>query len=133
MSDTTYLQWPFLAEQHRELATNLNDWASQNVPNLVGDHADVDNTCRTLVAALGQAGWLQNCVPAAFGGANEKLDVRSLCVIRDTLARHDGLADFAFAMQGLGSGPISLFADDSIKARYLPDVAAGKKIAQHTM
>ncbi len=129
MADSSFLQWPFFADKHRVLAANLNVWAAENVPSLVGDHTDVDNICRNLVAALGKAGWLQNCVPAAFGGSNEKLDVRSLCVIRDTLARHDGLADFAFAMQGLGSGPISLFSNDNIKARYLPAVAAGRKIA----
>lgn len=129
MADSSFLQWPFFADKHRVLAANLNAWAAENVPSLVGDHTDVDNICRNLVAALGKASWLQNCVPAAFGGSNEKLDVRSLCVIRDTLARHDGLADFAFAMQGLGSGPISLFSNDNIKTRYLPAVAAGRKIA----
>jgi len=89
----------------------------------------VDNTCRTLVKALGDGGWCRYAVPAAYGGIHEKLDVRSLCLIRETLARHSGLADFAFAMQGLGSGAISVFGSEQLKQRYLPDVATGKKIA----
>ena len=132
MADRTYLDWPFLEPHHKKLAVDLDDWAAATLPSIVdadGAHDDVDATCRTLVTVLGDAGWLKYCVPAAYGGAHENLDVRSLAVIRETLARHSGLADFAFAMQGLGSGPISLFASDDIKKRYLPAVAAGEKIA----
>ena len=90
---------------------------------------DVDAECRALVRKLGDGGWLRYCVPAAYGGVHEKLDVRSLALIRETLARHSGLADFAFAMQGLGSGTISLFGTEAQKQSYLPAVATGEKIA----
>lgn len=132
MSDKSFLDWPFLEDHHRDLAFRLDEWASDNLPNIVdrpGAHNDLDGTCRELVKALGQGGWLTYCVPAAQGGAHETLDVRSLAIIRETLARHSGLADFAFAMQGLGSGAISTFGSDYLKSRYLPAVAAGEKIA----
>jgi alkylation response protein AidB-like acyl-CoA dehydrogenase len=90
---------------------------------------DVDAECRALVRRLGRAGWLRYAVPAAHGGAFERLDVRALCLARETLARADGLADFAFAMQGLGAGPISLFGSEPLRARYLSRVAAGEAIA----
>ncbi|MDZ4086291.1 MAG: acyl-CoA dehydrogenase family protein [Tabrizicola sp.] len=102
MSDTSFLDWPFFEPHHRELAVALEDWCAANLPV---SHHDVDAACRGLVAALGAGGWLQHS-GAAEG---ERLDVRSLCLIRETLARHDGLADFAFAMQGLGMGAVSLF------------------------
>ncbi|MBL8836377.1 MAG: acyl-CoA dehydrogenase family protein, partial [Alphaproteobacteria bacterium] len=82
-----------------------------------------------LVRRLGAGGWLKYAVPSPYGGNAPKLDVRSLCLIRETLARHDGLADFAFAMQGLGSASIALFGDDELKRRYLPEVAAGTRVA----
>ena len=132
MADQSFLAWPFFEDGHRALAQDLETWAAQNLPAITGApgaHEDVDATCRALVRALGEAGWLRHCVPAAYGGARENLDVRSLCLIRETLARHSGLADFAFAMQGLGSGAISLFGTDAQKARYLPAVARGEKIA----
>ena len=94
MPDRTFLDWPFFEDRHRELGTALEDWAGAHLPV---DHGDLDAACRELVAALGKAGFLRHS-----GG--ETLDVRSLCLIRETLARHDGLADFAFAMQGLGMG-----------------------------
>ena len=106
--------------------------AAATLPAIVDradSHDDLDGTCRALVRALGHGGWLKYCVPTAYGGAHEDLDVRSLALIRETLARHSGLADFCFAMQGLGSGAISLFASNEIKMRYLPAVAAGEKIA----
>src|SRR5581483_638406 len=90
---------------------------------------DVDAACRGFVAQLGQAGWLKYVVPKAYGGHFDKLDVRSLCLIRDTLAQRSGLAEFAFAMQGLGSASISLFGSEELKRKYLPDVCAGKRIA----
>lgn len=132
MADQSFLDWPFFEPHHKELALALDDWTAATLPAIVDTktaHDDLDGTCRTLVKALGDAGWLRYCVPAAYGGKHEGLDVRALSIIRETLARHSGLADFAFAMQGLGSGAISLFASEKIKQRYLPDVASGKKIA----
>lgn len=128
--DRSYLDWPFFDDGHRDLANRLDDWASRTLPAICdGAHDDVDAICRTLVRKLGEAGWLRYAVPAEFGGAREKLDVRSLALIRDTLARHAGIADFAFAMQGLGSGAISLFGSEAQKRAYLPAVASGAKIA----
>lgn len=127
MSDRSFLEWPFFDEGHRRLAAELEAWCADNLGQAHGD--DVDATCRALVRRLGEAGWLRYCVPAAHSGVHETLDVRSLALIRETLARHDALADFAFAMQGLGSGTISLFGDEAQKRRYLPAVAAGRAIA----
>jgi len=126
MADKTFLDWPFFADEHRELSNNLNQWAGQYT---FRHDCDTDAICRSLVKDLGQAGWLKNCVPAAWGGANEKLDVRSLALCRETLAYYNGLADFSFAMQGLGSGPISLFGTDEQREHYLPRVAQGEAIA----
>jgi acyl-CoA dehydrogenase len=123
MSDRTFLDWPFFEERHRILAEQLEAWCEAE---LTDDHEDdIDQACRDLVAKLGAGGWLRHCVPDEEG----KLDVRSLALIRETLARHSGLVDFAFAMQGLGSGTISLFGTDEQKAAYLPAVARGEKIA----
>ncbi|MFQ5659969.1 MAG: acyl-CoA dehydrogenase family protein [Gammaproteobacteria bacterium] len=131
MADRTFLDWPFFDEGHRQLAGDLLEWtAEQIVPlKLPGhDHATVDAFCRKVVHMLGDAGWLQYCVPEEYGGRSE-LSVRSLCLCREILAYASGLADFVFAMQGLGSGPISLFGSEILKQRYLPDIAAGKTIA----
>lgn len=128
MADRSFLNWPFLDARHRQLHAGIDAWARVALPDLV-DHHDVDVTCRKLVRALGEAGFLRQVVPAAFGGANEGLDVRALCLARETLAWHEGLADFAFAMQGLGTGPISLFGSEDHKQRYLPPVARGEAIA----
>jgi len=128
MSDKSYLDWPFFDVPQRRLAADLDAWAAANVAHL--EHGSgVDALCRELVAKLGRDGWLRHCVPAAYGGASEGIDSRSLCVARETLARHQGLADFAFAMQGLGSGAISIAGSDEIKRRYLPRVARGEAIA----
>jgi len=136
MADQSFLDWPFLEPAHKTLALSLDAWARDTLPAITdapgahdGAHDDVDNTCRALVKALGAGGWLRYCVPADYGGVNETLDVRSLAIIRETLARHSGLADFAFAMQGLGSGAISNFGTHAQKRRYLPAVASGNKIA----
>ncbi len=129
MPDTTYLQWPFFEDRHRALAAAVEDWAARTAAPLAGQDEDVDQACRSLVAELAAAGWLRHAVPRSHGGASDNLDVRTLCLIREILARHNGLADFAFAMQGLGSGPISLFGSDALKSGYLPAVAAGQKIA----
>ncbi len=128
MADKTFLDWPFLENSHRELAEDIDAWAAGHVYRMVDDHQDPDGACRKLVKGLGEAGFLTLCVPAPHGGRHGQLDVRSLCIARETLARYDGLADFAFAMQGLGSGPISLFGTDELKQRYLPAVARGEAI-----
>ncbi len=118
MSDSSYLDWPFLDDRHRELKHNLDEWCSQY--DFSYDD-DVDGACRRFVADMGKAGILKNCVP--------DLDVRSLALCRETLAYHSGLTDFAFAMQGLGSGAISLFGSQAQREKYLPSVASGEAIA----
>jgi acyl-CoA dehydrogenase len=127
MADRSFLDWPFFEDRHRELAAGLDEWCAANLSSH-DDESDLDAACRELVTALGQGGWLRHAVPAA-DGEDADFDVRSLSLIRETLARHDALADFAFAMQGLGSGTISLFGTPEQKARYLPPVADGRKIA----
>jgi len=128
MIDLAHLGWPFFDEAHRRFASNLARWADREVPAQV-DHRDVDRSCRSLVRSLGEAGWLKAVIPAAYGGLFERIDVRTLCLGREILAWHDSLADFAFAMQGLGTGSISLFGSDGIKAKYLPPVCDGRHIA----
>jgi len=128
MSDKSYLDWPFFEDAHRRLVAELEDWAARNLADVEQD-GNVDAACRTLVTQLAQGGWLRYAVPSAFGGALEQLESRSLCLIRETLARHTGLADFAFAMQGLGSGAISLHGNEELKQRYLPRVASGEWIS----
>ncbi|HUG60610.1 MAG TPA: acyl-CoA dehydrogenase family protein [Methylomirabilota bacterium] len=127
MADASFLDWPFFTPAHRDLRTAAERFAGEAVPGLV-DHGDVDGTCRRLVSALGEAGLLAHAVTAPYGGAAERHDVRSLCLLRETLAYEDGLADFAFAMQGLGSGPIALFGTEEQKRARLPPVAAGRAI-----
>ena len=128
MSDTAYLDLPFFNDAHRALQAELDAWATGHIPQ---DHpADVDAACRALVRQLGQGGWLRYAVAGtAHGGDAEAIDTRALCLLRETLARHSGLADFAFAMQGLGSGSISLAGTEDQKARYLGRVARGEAIA----
>lgn len=129
MADVSFLDWPFLEDRHRELARTLDTWAAEHIAPFAQAHGEVDAACREIVRLLGSGGWLRYCVPASHGGMFEALDVRSLCLIRETLARHCGLADFVFAMQGLGSGVISSFGNDAQKAKYLPGVAKGEQIA----
>ena len=129
MADRSFLDWPFLDNSHRDLAARLEKWCVAEDMAGAHDEGDVDAECRALLARLGAGGWLRYAVPKAFGGVHERIDVRSLCIIRETLARHSGLADFVFAMQGLGSGTISLFGSAEQQARYLPDVASGAKMA----
>ena len=125
MSDISYLDWPFFEPRHRELALTLDAWAKSSVSQHHGH--DVDAECRALVRALGADGWLSHAVSGReWGGATDAIDTRAICLIRETLARHSGLADFAFAMQGLGSGAISLAGTDRQKARYLTRVARGR-------
>jgi acyl-CoA dehydrogenase len=128
MPDGTFLSWPFFEDSHRRAAADLRDWAAREVGGLVNHH-DVDGSCRRLVSRLGQSGWLKAVVPQAYGGWHPTFDVRTLCLARETLAYHDGLADFAFAMQGLGTGPITLFGSDEVKQRFLPAVGRGEAIA----
>jgi len=128
MSDTRYLDWPFFEPHHAQMQRALDAWAHEHISQAA--HADVDGECRALVAALGAGGWLRHAVAGStYGGAGEVLDTRALCLIRETLARHSGLADFAFAMQGLGSGAISLHGSPAQKERYLKPVASGQAIA----
>jgi acyl-CoA dehydrogenase len=128
MLELSHLDWPFFDDRHRRFASELAGWADRKVAPLI-NHADVDRCCRELVRALGEAGWLKAVVPAAYGGLSEKLDVRTLCLAREILAWNDSLADFAFAMQGLGTGSISLFGTDQLKGKYLPPVRDGRHIA----
>ncbi len=129
--DRKFLDWPFFDSEQRELAQRLNTWAAEHLaaaPHL-HDRAAVDTRCRELAHALGTAGFTSYSVPRAEGEATAPFDVRALALIRETLAWHDGLADFAFAMQGIGSGPISLAGSPELKERYLPEVVRGTKIA----
>ena len=121
MSDQTFLEWPFFEPRHLDLAAGLEAWCIANLPV---DHTDVDAACRGLVALLGAGGWLRH----SGAEEGERLDLRSLCLIRETLARHDGLADFSFAMQGLGMGAISLFGTPSQRA-WLERTRSGGAIA----
>jgi alkylation response protein AidB-like acyl-CoA dehydrogenase len=123
-----HLDWPFFEERHRAYARDLDAWATEHVPQ---DHAhDVDAACRALVRSLGAGGWLRPAIGGtAYGGSADTIDTRAICLARETLARHSGLADFAFAMQGLGSGAISLDGTPAQKERYLPRVASGEAIA----
>lgn len=127
MSDHTFLDWPFFAAKHKTLALELEQWCEANLND---EHPhDIDQACRDLVNKLAQGGWLEYSAPWPDQDGQIKLDVRSLCIIRETLARYSGLADFAFAMQGLGSGSISLFGQAEIKDHYLPRVRSGQNIA----
>ena len=127
MSDRGFLAWPFFEPRHRELADNLEQWCADNLADRYAD--DLDSECRALVRELGAAGFLKLCV----GAADSRPDVRSLAIARETLAYHSGLADFAFAMQGLGSGAISLFGTVEQKRDWLPRVAGGQAIAAFAM
>ena len=132
MADTTFLDWPFFDDGHRRLAAELDAWAGHELPSAVAhadDHASVDAACRAIAAQLGDGGWLRHVVPGPHGGARERLDVRTLCIIRETLARHAPLADFVFALQGLGTGPISLYGSEALRREYLPGIMDGSRIA----
>jgi acyl-CoA dehydrogenase len=128
MLDASFLSWPFFEERHRTFAATLKDWCEREVHSLV-EHQNVDASCRRLVRRLGEGGWLKAVVPEAYGGLYPSFDVRTLCLARETLAYEEGLADFAFAMQGLGTGPITLFGSEALKRKYLPAVAQGEAIA----
>jgi acyl-CoA dehydrogenase len=125
MTDKSFLQWPFLEPRHRELAGRLETWAAANLSDI--DHGDIDQACRRLVGMLGRDGWLKFSAPGE--GESERIDVRALALIRETLACHSGLADFAFAVQGLGAGPVSLFGSMEQRSAWLPKTRAGTAIA----
>ncbi len=120
-----HLAWPFFTDAHRALASLAGDWAAAQQPP-AGPN---DDASREWVRRLGDAGLLRYCVPAPFGGALETLDSRALCIVREHLAQYDALADFAFAMQGLGSGAITLGGSDALRREWLPKVARGEAIA----
>ena len=123
MGDESYLNWPFFEKRHRALAARLDIWATDHLPGLI-DHADIDGSSRSLAAALGQAGFLEHAVPR-----EAPFDVRSLCLIREKLAYHAGLADFAFAMQGLGTAAINLFGSPAQRAQWLDAARSGTRLA----
>jgi len=129
MADKSFLAWPFFDEAHRRLKARLDAWVAAELAPREHDEGEAETLVRRLVARLDEAGWLRYAVPASHGGIAKELDVRALCLLRETLAYRSGLADFAFAMQGLGSAPISLFGGEMLKARYLPRVASGETIA----
>lgn len=128
-----HLDWPFFDDRHRQLAEGVAEWLSTQPPNgaepVRSDAMTADKPTREWVRRLGEGGWLRYSVPAAWGGALETVESRSLCVLREALAAHDALADFAFAMQGLGSGAITLGGSDELRRRWLPRVAKGEAIA----
>jgi acyl-CoA dehydrogenase len=121
---SSHLSWPFFEDRHRAWAERVQSWARENLQHV--DHTDTEASCRDLVKRMGEADLLQVTAP---GDGNDKLDVRTLALTRETLASHEGLPDFAFAMQGLGAGPISFFGDDAQRAEWLPKTRAGEAIA----
>jgi acyl-CoA dehydrogenase len=133
MADKTFLAWPFFDDGHRALAAELERWAGESLPPLLeGSEESLDAVyacVRRIVEALGKAGLLRICVPRAYGGGRENVDVRSLCLAREIMGRASGLADFALAMQGLGSTPITLYGREDQKRAILPRVAAGTALA----
>ena len=133
MMHRNHLDWPFLEPRHKKLAEELEQWSQQTLPHAQAKHESlesVDRSCRQLVRLLGEGGWLKYAVGGvAYGGSADTIDTRAVCLIRETLARRSGLADFAFAMQGLGSGAISVFGSEEQKRRYLPGVAGGSAVA----
>lgn len=132
MPDSTFLRWPFFGDSHRELAASFTSWAAGAFATDAGGEprgAELDTRCKSLARQLGSDGWLAHAVTSPYGGTSDTLDVRSLCLMRETLAFHSGLADFVFALQALGAGPITLFGSDGLKQRYLPGVCRGESIA----
>lgn len=123
MRDRSFLDWPFFEPRHRALAARVQEWARAHAQELT-EHADTDDACRALCRAMGEAGLLEAAAPR-----DGRFDVRSLCVVRDTLAAEAGLADFAFAMQGLGTGAVTLFGTPAQREMVLPGVRAGQELA----
>jgi acyl-CoA dehydrogenase len=135
MGDRSWLAWPFFDARHRELSGALDQFTATHITTDKAEQEEshLDDTCRGFVRSLGSAGFLRLAIPAAYGGANDKIDVRSLCIAREQLAYASALADFSFVMQGLGTGAMSLFGSHELKTRYLPPVARGEKIAALAM
>lgn len=133
MVDSTYLDWPFFEDHHRAHAEAARTWAKENLGPIEHeephDIPSLDEMSRNFVKMLGQAGWLKYCVPAAYGGALDKIDVRTIALTRESMGYYSGLAEFCFTMQGLGSGSITYFGSEEQKQAYLPAVASGEKIA----
>ncbi len=125
-----HLDWPFFEDRHRTLAAKAQEWAAKNLVVDASHEEDVDSASRKLVQLLGDAGWLKHAIGGTkYGAASDGIDTRSVCILREVLSFHSGLADFAFALQGLGSGAISLFGTEAQKQKYLSRVAGGKAIA----
>ena len=137
MPDLTYLDWPFFDDRHRAFSKELRAWAEDEIAPLQHEEPQgndaLDKLTKTFIRKLGEGGWLKYCVPVAYGGMLETFDVRTLALTRETLSYYSGLADFAFAMQGLGTGSITLFGSEEQKLAYLPSVAQGDKIAAFAM
>ncbi|HEX3603459.1 MAG TPA: acyl-CoA dehydrogenase family protein [Steroidobacteraceae bacterium] len=131
MATAAFLDWPFFDERHRELHAAAATWCADNRDAIAHDESRtvVDEACRRFVKRLGAAGLTRHCVRRDQGGVHEDFDVRSISILRESLARFDGLADFAFAMQGLGSGAITLAGSNELQSRYLPKIARGEAIA----
>jgi acyl-CoA dehydrogenase len=127
MTDKSFLSWPFFEDRHRQLAARLEEWCRETIHDVAA--GDQDLACRATVAELGKAGFLKLCV----SDGKARPDVRSLALCRETFARYHGLVDFSFAMQGLGSGAISLFGTIEQKREWLPRVASGEAIAAFAM
>jgi acyl-CoA dehydrogenase len=131
LSKSSHFEWPFFEDRHRTLAADVQAWAARNIAQEdQGHEKDVDAACRKLVGQFGAAGWLKYAIGGIeYGAASDEIDTRALCILRETLAWHSGLADFAFALQGLGSGAITLYGNAAQKKKYLPSVRGGKVIA----
>ena len=125
MADITFLDWPFFDEHHRDLSRRLEAWCIEHLPV---SHANLDATCRQLTLKMGEAGWLEYTAASPEPGGSQDFDVRSLCLIREILSRHDGLADFVFAMQGLGTGALSLYGSDE-QRQWLAKTRSGEALA----
>ena len=128
MNPSDYLEWPFFEPRHRALNDKLAAWTASHQPLLDSNGHDIERVTRAIAAELGKAGWLRYLVPATLGGPLPAIDVRSLCLIRETLAFHSGVADCAFAIQGLGSAPITLFGNAALKQKFLPGMIEGKRL-----
>jgi acyl-CoA dehydrogenase len=124
MSDQSFLDWPFLDETHRLVAAEAEEWAASNLRAVPHGETDVDAACKSLARRMGASGLLRHCLPE-----EGQPEVRSLCLLREILARHEPLADFVFAMQGLGTGPIQFFGTEAQKAAFLPQVRNGTALA----
>ena len=129
MPDTSWLDWPFFDDSHRRLAADLDAWCrSEIAPRVTTEEHDLDGACRDYVRRLGAGSWLAHLLPASHGGVFERPDLRNLCIIRETLGRHSPLADFCFALQGLGSTPLVRLGSKEIQDKWLPRVRSGEVI-----